>query len=281
MLCQVQRSACMVTEVLGNLRFCNKHVTIRRNFYNSKGAINFLLHNLRKKRMDVSNVVYKEKEEPEITLTLKDMLFSREALEKHHFLAFHFKEWWAHVKKDYQRYSAGKRYKEDTLLGSDIASTKFILRCGGRVKLYNQNDWLEKIEKHRLPDLPTVYDPDFVVESIDLKGYPIAFENWEYMSNLLQLRWLCVRGCNTVDDWVLDKIALEYPALEYLDVSDCIHVTERGLEALYKIPNLKKLIVTNFYKSAALELTCFMLEDINPYLKCEILQPNMELIEDK
>lgn len=271
----------MITEILGNLTFCNKqHVTIRRNFYNSKGAINFLLHNIRKKRMDVSNMVYKEKEEPEVTLTLKDMFLSREALEKHHFLAFHLKEWWAHVKNDYARYSAKKRYIEDVLLGADIASTKFVLRSGGRVKPYGQDNWLEKNGK-RLPELPTVHDPDFVLESIDFRGCPIVFENWEYVCNLLQLRWLCVRGCSTIDDWVLDKIAMEFPALEYLDVSNCEKVTERGLEALYKMPNLKKLIVTNFYESAALELTCFMLEDINPYLKCEILKPDVELIEDK
>ncbi|XP_078050670.1 distal membrane-arm assembly complex protein 2 [Augochlora pura] len=285
MLYQVQRSTQMITEVLGNIRPHNKqHVNIIRNFYNSKGAVNFFLQNIRKRRNDLSNLVYKrddeEDENPEDAITLKTILFPDEAPAKHHLLQFHFSEFWAYMKREYAKYAERKIHQDNLMLGPEIACTILVLRNRGKVKIYNKDEWIEKTERFKTPELPKFHDPDFILEAIDLKGYPILYENIETMCDLSQLRWLNLSGCSTIDDWALDRISAEFPALEHLDVSNCINVTEKGLQALYKIPNLKKLIVTDFHNSAALELTCFMLEDINPFLKCEIIKIEMKLLEE-
>nr|XP_033330065.1 distal membrane-arm assembly complex protein 2 [Megalopta genalis] len=285
MLCQVQRSTQMITKFLGNIKSHNKlHVNIVRNFYNSSGAVNFFLRNIRKRRNDFSNIVYKRYEDDddtETTVTIKSILFPNEPPAKHHFLQFYFSDFWAHMKKEYIKYTGKKLYNDNLMLGAEIACALFILRNKGRVKIYNNDEWIEKTERYKKPDLiPDFHDPDFILEAIDLKGYPILYENIENICNLLQLRWLNLGGCSTIDDWTVDKISAEFPAVEHLDISDCINVSPKGLQALYKMPNLKKLIVTDFQNSTELELTCLMLEDINPYLKCEIIKVEMELLED-
>ncbi|KZC12234.1 ATP synthase subunit s-like protein [Dufourea novaeangliae] len=175
------------------------------------------------------------------------VFFSTEVPQMHNFFTFHTKHWLEYLKKKYITYAQNRMYKENLKLGSDLASAKCVLKR----------------------------------EAIDLKGFPIQFETIDTICNLFQLRWMSLRGCKTINDWAMDKIVAEFPALEYLDVSECINVTERGLEALYKLPNLKKLIITNFYHTAAFELTCVMLEDINSYLKCEIREPEKKLLPDE
>ncbi|XP_015434593.1 PREDICTED: ATP synthase subunit s-like protein [Dufourea novaeangliae] len=278
----VLRSTLSVTKILDYTTFHQKlYINIVRGFYNDRGAISFLLQNLRTKRTNPANIVYKEKKKMDDTTYTDTSLvfFSTEVPQMHNFFTFHTKHWLEYLKKKYITYAQNRMYKENLKLGSDLASAKCVLKRGGRVKFYNQ-DWIE-IEKGKPPQLPTIYDPQFVVEAIDLKGFPIQFETIDTICNLFQLRWMSLRGCKTINDWAMDKIVAEFPALEYLDVSECINVTERGLEALYKLPNLKKLIITNFYHTAAFELTCVMLEDINSYLKCEIREPEKKLLPDE
>ncbi|XP_031841796.1 distal membrane arm assembly component 2 [Nomia melanderi] len=275
----IQRSICTLTKISGgNITFFKKvHSNTVRTFYNDNAAIKFLIRNINQKRFDLSNIAYKVEEPRKEEKSIFDYVFTpQKAREKHDFLAFYFKTWWQHKVKEWKKFINKFWYEKATEFGPNIAAAVLVLKFGGRVKFYHKKDWFKTGQIR----LPFNYDPEYIVEGLDLKAYPIEFEDLNILCNLFQLRLLCLKGCKTIDDWAIDKLAMECPSLEYLDVSNCINLTEKGLVALYKMPNLKKLIVTDFYNSAAFKLTCFMLEDINPYLKCEIHTPESSLVAD-
>jgi len=163
------------------------------------------------------------------------------------------------------------------ILGADLAGSYFIIARGGRVKFHGNNDWVEKDEKG-LYNLPKKFDPTYSLEAIDINGIDLYYEGLSNICGLMKLKWLSFKNCKNIDDWGLDKISAEYPQLEYLDISGC-SITERGLESLYRMTLLKKLIVTNYNRSATFELTCMMLEDCVPGLICEILMPESKAKE--
>ncbi|XP_076183299.1 distal membrane arm assembly component 2 [Ptiloglossa arizonensis] len=259
------------------IKYIKLNVNITRTFYNNSKAIIHLEQNLRKHqalnetRLERSKRIEKPKKPFDLTL------YFNKAPNKHDFFMFHFNCWWKNIKLEYKKYANQVDYEQNQRLGSDMASALFILKHKGRVKFKNSEDWIEKIMKND-SNLPTTYDVQFVLEAIDLKGYPLEFDNINNICNLYNLKWLSLKGCDTVNDWFMDKLAAEYPMLEYFDVSECINLTERGLEALYKMANLKKLIVTNHHNSVAFDLTCFLLEDVNPYLTCVVLKPEKNLL---
>lgn len=255
-----------------------------RLFYNDKESINYLLHYLRK-RYNMMQLRYEDDQRKAETETenkstpIKTLLFYQPAApEMHNFFTFNWKHWWEHNKLKYRKMAQKYRYDKNEALGPDIATAKFVLISGGRVKFVNQNDWIDVTNKKETSKIPSEYQPEFILEGIDLRGYPLEYENLYTICNLYHLKWLSLRGCDTINDWSIDKLAAEYPTLEYLDISECKNVTDRGLQALYKAPNLKRLVVTDFSKSAAFELTCLLLQEINPYLSCQILKPEQELL---
>ena len=260
-------------------KICNNTV---RLFYNDKNSIDYLVKYLRK-RQDTIDLYFEDEEKAKFKKQtnsgpLSMLYFNPTAPEIHDFFTYNWIRWWKHYKVQLRKKLQKHRYERNQALGPDLASAKFVIMSGGRVKFTNQNDWIDNSNTIEIANFPKEYQPDFVLEGLDLRGYPLEYENFYVISHLHYLKWLILRGCTTINDWSIDKIAGEYPTLEYLDISECKNVTERGLEALYKMPNLKQLFVTDFYNSAAFELTCLMLEDVNPHLKCEILKPEKDML---
>lgn len=181
-------------------------------------------------------------------------------------------KWYRHQKVELTRAKQAFIPERHKILGADLATAHFIVYRGGRVKFRNNNCWVEQDEKGMVK-LPNRYDPQYILEAVDVNGFDLHYEGLSNFCGLVKLKWLSLKDCKNIDDWGLDKISAEFPALEYLDISGCEKITERGLESLYRMTNLKKLIVTNHYKSVAFELSCFMLEDCMPGLTCEILIP--------
>lgn len=248
-----------------------------RSFYNDKDSMNDFLQYLRKRHIMIQ-MKYEspEKKLKKLRRSPMDMLlFDPSAPEMHNFFTFNLDYWWNNKVMKYRKFMQKYIYNKNESLGPDLATAKFVLRIGGRVKFINQNDWIDKEYLHRIPK---DYDPEFVLEGVDLRGYPLYYENLKNICNLYHLKWLILRSCSTINDWSIDKLAAEYPTLEYLDISDCKHVTDRGLQALYRMPNLKQLVVTDFSKTAAFELTCLLLQEINPYLNYRILKPEKEML---
>lgn len=179
------------------------------------------------------------------------------------------KNWWEYNKKIMYAKKQEPNLEKIQLLGSNIAAAYFVIQWNGKVKFKNSN-WLEAT-KDKPVRLPNFYKPNYIITSIDASNTLICYEGLKSINSLHYLKWLSFKNCKYIDDWCVDKISAQYPALEYLDISGCKNVSERALEALYRLRKLRTLIVTNHDKSAAFELTCFMLEECNPNLKCKIL----------
>ena len=160
------------------------------------------------------------------------------------------------------------------ILGADLAAAHFLIFRGGKVKFFGKTEWMMSDEGYA--NLPKSFDARYILDGIDCSGMELYYEGFLNLENLTRVKWASFKNNPVFDEWCLDRIVGHMPRLEYLNVSDCPKLDERGLECLYKLFNLKTLIVTNHHKSAAFELTCLMLEDCNPNLKCEILEPGQE-----
>lgn len=153
-------------------------------------------------------------------------------------------------------------------LGNEIYAAQFIIKWGGQVKFKN-SDWMPHVKDVPVR-LPITKSSKYVITAINADDTRLTYKGLENLLCLGSLKWLSLKNCSYIDDWCIDRISGNMFNLEYLDISGCKNVTEKALEALYKLENLKTLIITNHYKSATFELYCMMLEDCLPDLKCQI-----------
>ncbi|KAM0733367.1 Distal membrane-arm assembly complex protein 2 [Formica fusca] len=200
------------------------------------------------------------------------MWFPMKASKETNFSFGNISKWFAHQISAYSKLNQRFIPERHEVLGADLATAHFIIYRGGRVKFKGNTNWTEKDKKGSC-DLPAKYDFRYILEAVDASNVDLYYEGLSNLCGLKKLKWLSLKNCKNIDDWGLDKISAEFPELEYLNISGCEKITERGLESLYRMSNLKTLIVTNHYKSVAFELTCFMLEDCIPNLTCEIHIP--------
>lgn len=198
--------------------------------------------------------------------------FSARERKETDFSLINFPKWLHHRAIAFKKYDQRFRPERHKVLGADLAAAHFIVFRGGRVRFKGKTFWTKEDEKGSC-DLPTVYDHRYILEAVDASNVDLYYEGLSNLCGLNKLKWLSLKNCKNIDDWGLDKISAEFPELEYLDISDCEKITERGLESLYRMVNLKTLIVTNHYKTVAFELTCFMLEDCMPNLTCKLYIP--------
>lgn len=166
---------------------------------------------------------------------------------------------------------AEQQYLEErhNALGTDLAAAHFIVYRGGSVKFCDHSEWVTHGKEEYDDHLPNKYDPSFYVEALDLTGMKIVYEGLVNILDLTKLKWLSFKNCPHFDDWCLDRISGAYgDTLEYLDISNT-KVTERGISVLYRMSKLNTLKVYNISNSATFNLTCLMLEDINPNINIE------------
>lgn len=184
------------------------------------------------------------------------------------FNIFNPSDWWDFLRRQVCEEEQKCDIKQLKTLGNNIYAAQFIIKWGGQVKFRN-SDWIPHV-KDTPVRLPITNSPKYVITAINADNTHLTYKGLENILCLGSLKWLSLKNCPYIDDWCIDRISGNFPSLEYLDISDCKSVTERALEALYKSESLKTLIITNHYKSAAFELSCLMLEDCLPNLKCQI-----------
>ncbi|KAJ8683026.1 hypothetical protein QAD02_018818 [Eretmocerus hayati] len=159
------------------------------------------------------------------------------------------------------------------ILGYDLACAHFLVYNGGKVRFKGIDKWVTLNEDKKTVDMPYKFDPRFVVEAVDASDVLLYYEGLSNFLGLPRVTWASFARSKFFDDWFLDKISTLFPFVDYLDISENPKLTERGLEALYRAVNLRTLVITNYRKTAAFELTCMMLEDAIPGLEIKILDP--------
>ncbi|XP_017886883.2 uncharacterized protein LOC108629038 [Ceratina calcarata] len=267
------------TQIFERKTVCNPLQFIGvRTLYNNHEAVMHFIRYLRKRQITVGTDSLEKKWNDTTERPPDKMFFKFSSPKSSDFLTFHWKDWWKQKKDEFLKFIEKRQYEQYVKSGPDIAAAKFVIEFGGKVRFKGHDEWLDKTKKKVISQLPKDYDETYILEELDLNKYPLRYEHLHFICNLYYLRSLSLKGCKSIDDWALDKLSAEFPSLEYLDISECENVTERGIEALYRMPNLKKLIVTNYHGSAAFDLTCFMLEDINPYLTCLVQQAKIKTL---
>jgi hypothetical protein len=123
--------------------------------------------------------------------------------------------------------------------------------------------------------LPGHYDAALTVEEIKCDDMQLYYEGLENIRRLKHLKSISFKNVVTFDDWCLDRVSgSEFDSLETLNLSGT-SVTFNGLTALYRLPNLKSLILhaTPQEQKESWLLTIDMLEEVmNDKLKVTYAQ---------
>lgn len=96
-----------------------------------------------------------------------------------------------------------------------------------------------------------------------MKNGGLRYEGLDNIAELKNLKWLSLKDNKHFDDWALDHlVGVSYKTLQYLDLSNC-PVTHRGLIALYKMEELKVLVLDSTNANTEFETVCSLLESNN------------------
>ncbi|XP_076262949.1 distal membrane arm assembly component 2 [Rhynchophorus ferrugineus] len=162
------------------------------------------------------------------------------------------------------------------ILGPDLAAAHFLLHRGGAVKFQGQNKWIKAINGNY--ELPNTYEKEWILEAIDCTDMNLYYEGLTTLRELQNLQWLSLNGCSNIDDFCIDVISNVFSnTLIYLDLRNCYNISERGIGALYKMNNLKILYLDDLLKDTKYELTCLLLQDLNPQLVIKSDVVNFEI----
>lgn len=152
------------------------------------------------------------------------------------------------------------------MLGNDLAAAHFIVHRGGAVKFLNDTNWTKQDENDEYI-LPGFFDKSYKIIAIKCDNMKLHYEGLENIRRLHNLKFLSFRNVKPFDDWCLDRVSgSEFSSLEVLDLSGT-NITERGLNALYRIPTLKLLIIDDLKRNTGMELVCAMIEESYPDIK--------------
>lgn len=156
--------------------------------------------------------------------------------------------------------------ERNEILGNELAAAHFVVYRGGAVKFHGEDKWI-KADTLGNYAIPNKYDGTKILEAIDCENMTMYYEGFVNFRKLAKLQWLSLRGCEHIDDWCLDRVSNIFrDSLVYLDLRNCENYTHRGLGALYKMPHLRILYVDDLVRDSNFELTCLMLQEVNPKL---------------
>jgi len=152
------------------------------------------------------------------------------------------------------------------VLGPNLAAAHFIVYRGGAVRFHGHKQWIRSNEDDEY-NLPDRYISDMILEGLDASNTELTYIGFDNLVKLDGLRWLSLRNCLYIDDFCLDRLGMFSESLEYLDISQCPQVTERGVSVLHRLRKLKVLKMEDMSGAKHLELVCILLEDALPDLQ--------------
>ncbi|XP_034657715.1 distal membrane-arm assembly complex protein 2 [Drosophila subobscura] len=169
------------------------------------------------------------------------------------------KQWWANRQEKIERHMQQFIPERHKILGAELAASHFILYRGGAARFVNDPRWHRATEDGEF-SLPNKFHPGYKVEALRCDNMVLYYEGLENLRCLDQLKFLSFHNVKTFDDWCLDRVSGgEFPRLEVLDLSGTA-VTTDGLSCLYRLPQLKLLILDDPKQTLEMELAAAMLE---------------------
>jgi len=176
------------------------------------------------------------------------------------------RQWWDNREERIERHMQQFVPERHKILGAELAAAHFILYRGGAAKFLNDSRWHRATEDGEF-NLPNKFDPRYKVEALRCDNMVLYYEGLENLRCLDSLKFLSFHNVKTFDDWCLDRISGGgFTHLEVLDLSGT-EITTNGLSCLYRLPQLKLLILDDPKETLELELATAMLEESMPALK--------------
>ena len=84
-----------------------------------------------------------------------------------------------------------------------------------------------------------------------------------------------------VDNFCLDSVTAMFGlSIEYLDISGCELITERGLGCLHRCKNLKLLKLSNLPNVKNAELLALLLEEALPYAEIQGIEISQQPLQE-
>ncbi|KAL1446925.1 hypothetical protein WDU94_010448 [Cyamophila willieti] len=159
-------------------------------------------------------------------------------------------------------------------LGYEVGTAHFVVYRKGAVKFYNQEEWIRwttEAKYSEVAGLPYVKDQSYHIAAIDMDNCRLHYEGLKNFDYLKRLKYLSLENNPLLDDWYLDYIS-NFTSLEYLSIKNCPGFSYRGLGILYKLSNLKTLLIGNDKKSASKEMQLAVLNllEFKPDLRIDI-----------
>lgn len=145
---------------------------------------------------------------------------------------------------------------EHAELGSDLAVASFVLRMRGRVKCL-EGKWIDDRWK-----LPRNYSDSFKLTAIELTQTSLVTEGIDNFVGLDRLQSLKLSENHLLDDFACDQLARQFrnsATLEDINISNIPFITVYGLEALLRIPSLRKISATGTHASKFQDIDLFVL----------------------
>ncbi|RUS87644.1 hypothetical protein EGW08_004567 [Elysia chlorotica] len=124
------------------------------------------------------------------------------------------------------------------LAGPDRAAAEWVLRNGGVIKWTTSSNRLNDFNM-----LPTTGFESYKLEEIDLSGTDIIGLGLEHLKDLHYLKKIKLHGVKTMGDDGLSHLPHVADTLTALEISQCPMVTEKGLEHVVLLKNLKTLVM--------------------------------------
>jgi len=193
------------------------------------------------------------------------------------------KAWWhtwatdpVHFQEEMKRKShnhliASQLFLRDrlTTLGPDLAAAHFLCHRNCKVRFKGHTHWTE-LEPDGTLKIPALYVAGWYLEAIEASTADLVYEGFQNFRNLEHLKYLDLSYCNYLDEWCMDRITGEFhDTLEYLNISGCRGINWNGLECIWRLRNLKTLVIKDMDHVQDLTLICLMLLEVLPNLKIE------------
>ena len=151
-----------------------------------------------------------------------------------------WKQIWADKKRRMLINSQKLDLQAHSSLGPDIAVAKFVLgRCRGTIQ-DERGLWLKKIK-----EIPREYDKNFRLLAIRASETNLLTEGIDNFVELNHLRYLDLSNNRRLDDFACDQLSRQFrksKTLEEIDLSLNPLISVNGLEILFRIPSLKRIV---------------------------------------
>lgn len=178
------------------------------------------------------------------------------------------KQFWEDFKRERLIKAQKLNLFEHKELGSDLAIARFVVNyCRGQVRNENHR-WIEKEA-----DLPKYFSKSFKVTGIYARNSLIRSEGVDNFVGLDNLEILDLRNNTRLDDFACDQLARQFRNSKTLTTINLSHnpaISVHGLDVLFKIPSLKKIVAidTGASKYPMIDLFVLAAEDEK---KCDVL----------